>query len=71
MQKSFQLYQMYVITAFLNGVLEEEVFTRQPEGAKLVKAENGEEPVDQSVYQSAVGSLLYLSSYWNKTRCEL
>ncbi len=29
---------------------------------KLVKAEDGEESFDQSVYQSAVGSLLYLST---------
>ena len=30
--------------------------------AKLVKAEDGEEKVDQGMYQSAVGSLLYLST---------
>ena len=30
--------------------------------AKLVKAEDGEETVDQGMYQSAVGSLLYLST---------
>ncbi len=29
---------------------------------KLVKAEDGEDTFDQSVYQSAVGSLLYLST---------
>ena len=31
-QKGLQLYQVDVTTAFLNGVLEEEIFMRQPEG---------------------------------------
>ena len=31
-QRGLQLYQVDVTTAFLNGVLEEEIFMRQPEG---------------------------------------
>jgi hypothetical protein len=34
--KEFKLYQMDVKSAFLNGVLEKEVFVRQPPGFESV-----------------------------------
>ena len=37
-------------------------------GTKLVKAKDGDNLVDQELYQSAVGSLLYLST---KTRLNI
>ena len=35
-------------------------------GSRLVKAIEGDELFDQVVYQSTIGSLLYL--YWHQTR---
>jgi hypothetical protein len=41
--KGFKLHQMYVKSAFLNGVLEEEVYVRQPPGFHIGK-------VDQTLF---------------------
>jgi hypothetical protein len=38
--KGFKLYQMDVKSAFLNGVIQEEVFVRQPPGFKNPKYPN-------------------------------
>jgi hypothetical protein len=38
--KRFKLYQMYVKSAFLNGVIQEEVFVRQPPDFKNPKYPN-------------------------------
>jgi hypothetical protein len=35
--KGFKLYQMDVKSAFLNGVIQEEVYVRQPPGFKSLK----------------------------------
>ena len=55
--------------AYINKVLEKfgmkdakSVATPSDVGTKLVKAEDGEERFDQSMYQSAVGNLQYLST---------
>jgi hypothetical protein len=38
--KEFKLYQMYVKSAFVNGVIQEEVFVRQPPGFENPKYPN-------------------------------
>ena len=55
--------------AYINKVLEKfgmedakSVAIPSDVGTKLVKAEDGQERVDQNMYQLAVGSLLYLST---------
>jgi hypothetical protein len=35
--KGFKLYQLYVKSAFLNGVIQDEVYVRQPLGFKNLK----------------------------------
>jgi hypothetical protein len=39
--KGFKLYQMDVKSVFLNGVIQEEVFVKQPPGFKNLKYPNG------------------------------
>jgi hypothetical protein len=66
--KGFKLYQMDVKSAFLNGVLEEEVYVRQPSGFesekyphrvyKLRKALYGLKQVSRAWYGRLRGSCL-------------
>ena len=76
-QKQLKLHQLDITAAFLNGRLEmftksilskyrmsdaKPVKTPVCINSKLLKATEESELVDQSLYQSAVGSLLYLST---------
>ena len=36
----WHIHQMYVKTAFLNGIIEEEVYIEQPEGFKIFSSES-------------------------------
>jgi hypothetical protein len=48
--KGFKLYQMYVKSAFLNGVIQEEVFVRQPLGFKNPKYPNRVYKLSKALY---------------------
>ena len=61
-QKSFQLYQMDVTIAFLNGALEEEVSMRQPEGFEVKGREHLVCKVNRSLY-----GLKQSPRCWNST----
>jgi hypothetical protein len=47
---NFELHQMYVKTAFLNGSLEEEVYMKQPEGFYSSEGENLVCKLNRSIY---------------------
>nr|GEW01485.1 hypothetical protein [Tanacetum cinerariifolium] len=66
--KDFIVFQMDSNTAFLNGILKEEVYVGQPlvstpmvEQAKL-KLDLVGKPVDHTDYRSMIGSLMYVTS---------
>jgi hypothetical protein len=75
--KGFKLYQMDVKSAFLNGVLEEEVYVRQPSGFesekyphrvyKLRKALYGLKQVSRAWYGRLRGSCLREGSRWGRS----
>jgi hypothetical protein len=48
--KGFKLYQMDVKSAFLNGVIQEEVFIRQPPGFKNPKYPNRVYKLSKTLY---------------------
>ena len=61
-QRDLQLYQVDVTTAFLNGILEEEVFMRQPEGFVI----EGQEHLVCKLKRSLYG-LKQSPCCWNST----
>jgi hypothetical protein len=75
--KGFKLHQMDVNSAFLNGVLEEEVYVRQPPGFesekyphrvyKLRKALNGLKQVPRAWYGRLRGSCLREVLRWGRS----
>jgi hypothetical protein len=50
MDKGFKLHQMDVKSAFLNGVLEEEVYVRQPPGFESEKYPNWVYKLRKAIY---------------------
>jgi hypothetical protein len=48
--KGFKLYQMDVKSAFLNGVIQEEVFVRQPPGFENLKYPNRVYKLSKALY---------------------
>lgn len=49
-QKEWKLFQLDVKSTFLNGVLEEEVYTRQPEGFMMRNASHKVYKLRKSLY---------------------
>ena len=49
-QYGLQLHQMDVTTAFLNGILEEEVYMKQPEGYEVQGKEHLVCKLKRSIY---------------------
>nr|GEZ65503.1 retrovirus-related Pol polyprotein from transposon TNT 1-94 [Tanacetum cinerariifolium] len=60
--KDFTVFQMDVKTAFLNGILKEEVYVGQPLSFVSKKYSDYMKPVDHTDYQSMIGSLMYVTS---------
>jgi hypothetical protein len=59
MAKGFKLHQMDVKSAFLNGVLEEEVYVRQPPGFETEKYPHQVYKVRKALYGLKQASLVW------------